>query len=480
MRNNIFLKAAEGLLVAAAVATGVASAADLPVVGDAYISSASPGSNFGSATSLLVGSGNSALVQFDTSSIAPGTTVTQAYLRLYVNAVTSGGSLNFAAVTSPWSESSVTAGSAPSTGSNFGTVSVSAAKQFVLVDVTAAVQAWVATPAANFGIAITSASAVVSLDSKENTATSNPAELNLALSIPGGAGVTGPTGPLGATGAQGPTGAAGPTGASGSTGPNGSPGPAGTTGPAGPTGSAGPAGFIGPTGATGPTGISGPTGGQGSNGPAGPSGAQGQQGPTGGTGTAGGNGPTGPAGPTGSTGSQGATGSAGPSGSGGAIGSRGPTGARGATGGQGPSGPQGNTGSQGAQGNVGPQGAMGPTSNTFLFDTTVRPTNYTIPDTDTNMMYIMNNSGGAVNVTLPHATIAGRRLFVMVQFYTVNNLFGANDPGGIPPTLQLTVKTQGSDAIIANGASQGASFQTKRIIELSSDGSGHWLTFFNN
>ena len=47
-------------------------AADAPLVGDAYISSAAAATNFGAATSLIVAPGNAGLVQFDLSGDSRG------------------------------------------------------------------------------------------------------------------------------------------------------------------------------------------------------------------------------------------------------------------------------------------------------------------------------------------------------------------------------------------------------------------------
>ena len=129
-------------------------------------------------------------------------------------------------------------------------------KSFVLVDVTAQVNAWLASPASNFGIQISS-NATLTIDSKENTLTSHPAVLELTVAgAPGPAGPTGATGPAGATGPPGLAGVPGAKGPTGATGPAGPVGPSGI-GAAGASGPAGPAGSTGPTGAFGPPGASG-------------------------------------------------------------------------------------------------------------------------------------------------------------------------------------------------------------------------------
>src|ERR1039457_4246179 len=76
------------LLVAGTLLLPALWAADVPAVQDAYISAAAPGTIFGSAGTMNIAPGNSALVQFDLSSIPASSTVPAAYLRVYVDKVT--------------------------------------------------------------------------------------------------------------------------------------------------------------------------------------------------------------------------------------------------------------------------------------------------------------------------------------------------------------------------------------------------------
>ena len=62
------------------------------------------------------------------------------------------GSVSVAPVTASWGEYSVTSAAAPTAGSPLGNFPVSAAGQFVSVDVTNQVQAWLSTPASNNGL----------------------------------------------------------------------------------------------------------------------------------------------------------------------------------------------------------------------------------------------------------------------------------------------------------------------------------------
>jgi hypothetical protein len=294
-----------------------------------------------------------------------------------------------------------------------------------LVDVTALVNGWLASPSTNFGIEIAGATGTtVFLDSKENTATSHPATLQVT--------VTGPAGPAGAAGPQGPTGATGATGAVGPSGPKGATGATGATGPFGAPGAAGPSGAQGSAGAAGANGTTGAVG------PNGPTGASGPQGLLGAAGVAG------------ATGATGATGTAGPTGAPGSPGAVGVTGAAGAS---------------------GPQGTNGPTSSIFNFDTTLHPTGgYLIPDTDTFVYYLTNNppAGGSGNLTLPHATVSGRRLLAIPAnpSSVLTNCVGS--------ACRLQLFAQAGDTIFDESSTATTSLASLGPVLLFSDGNHHW------
>jgi Collagen triple helix repeat (20 copies) len=240
-------------------ASGVASATQATLTGDSFVSTSRASSNFGGLSNLYVGNGNTALLQFDLSSLPAGTTAGQiasATLRVYVNRIYTPGAFSMLPVTSPWSEAGVTSATAPTLGAAVASFSITQGYIYVAVDVTALVKGWVGTPSSNDGIAITASGASVVLDSKENDQTGHPAQLDITLS--------GPQGPAGPIGLSGP---AGPTGSQGIQGPAGPSGTTGATGPAGPTGPQGPMGLIGATGATGAAGPGGPSGATGAQGP---------------------------------------------------------------------------------------------------------------------------------------------------------------------------------------------------------------------
>ena len=237
-----------------------ARGAQATLVADAHVNSAMPTVNSGAISNLDVGGGYTMLLQFDLSMLPPGTTASQvsrAVFKLYVNRVTTSGSVTYAPITAAWGEYSVTYATAPSTGATIGTVSVTQAGTFIAVDITSLVQSWIANPASNNGLALSSATALVQFDSKENDQTSHPASLEVDLVNQGPIGATGPQGPAGPAGATGAAGAAGPQGLIGPIGPAGVTGPIGPAGPIGPTGLTGPAGPIGPQGPAGASGAAG-------------------------------------------------------------------------------------------------------------------------------------------------------------------------------------------------------------------------------
>ncbi len=353
-------------LAAAWLLTPALQAADATLSGDTYISQANPTLNFGAAGNMVIAPGNSGLVQFNLSDVPPGANVSSAYLIVYVNKVVAGGTLNFAAVTSPWTELGVTFNTSPTVGPIFGSTTATVANSFLLVDVTTEVQSWLATPSTNFGIEINSVgSTSVQLDTRENSATSHVAVL--ALTVIGPAGPQGPTGPTGLTGNVGPTGSRGPMGASGARGATGPTGTTGAVGPSGPSGATGAAGLAGQLGPTGPSGAPGPAGIRGATGAAGLAGAQGAQGPSG------------------------------------------PNGVPGVPGATGPTGPN------GIQGPIGATGVNGPNGNKFNMDPSIRVAGYTIPDTDSYVYYRVNNIVGTpAPITLPHANVAGK-LVVLIS-----------------------------------------------------------------
>jgi Collagen triple helix repeat (20 copies) len=220
-------------LIAATFTCSAAHATEVALTGDAHVSMTRSTTNFGTLANLYVGNGNTALLQFDLSTLPAGLTASQishATLTVFVNRVNTGGTVSLSPVTSAWSESAVTYATIPAIGASVNGFTAATAGQYVTLDVTSLVQGWVTAPATNFGLALTSTVANVLLDSKENDETGHAATLDITVTS------------MGATGAQGIQGAQGPAGVPGTPGVPGIPGvagPAGAIGPAGPAGAPG-------------------------------------------------------------------------------------------------------------------------------------------------------------------------------------------------------------------------------------------------
>ena len=347
------------LVISLTLSVHSACGVDALLLQDTYVDNGTTGgkpppnaSNYGSGMDLRVFKGNGRLgrtfLKFSLATLPPGTTandVAHARLRFWVNAnSTVAGAVTLTPVTAAWDEYTLKDNS---TGSlSFGTpalsdLAITSVNNFVSIDVTDWVKAWISGSLVNEGIKI-EASATdtflnLAFDSKESNETSHEPRLEVSLSrigpagpqgVPGVPGIAGPIGPPGATGSIGPI---GPAGSQGPEGPQGVPGPAGTkwfssTGPpaqnvgglsdyyldvtsgdvwqkVGNEGGAvwamqgnirglkGEAGPEGPKGEIGPSGLPGPAGSPGLNGIAGTAGVQGEIGPPGPVG------PPGPAGP---------------------------------------------------------------------------------------------------------------------------------------------------------------------------------------
>ncbi len=177
-------------------ACGVARATEATLVGDTFVSTAYANSNFGSLSNLYVSSSNTALLQFDLTSLPAGTTASQigsATLTIYVNRVNTPGTITLQPITSAWAESSVTDATVPTLGAAVGTVNVTSGYEFYTIDVTSQVVSSVTASYNSLDVALSAAAASVVLDSKENDATGHPAQLNITLNA-GAQGIQGPPG----------------------------------------------------------------------------------------------------------------------------------------------------------------------------------------------------------------------------------------------------------------------------------------------
>jgi len=166
---------------------------------DAYTSSTAPTTNYGAATLLYVnGATEISYIQFNLASIPSGASISKATLKLYVNGVTTAGSFNVDYVNGAWTESKITYDLAPALGTTIvsGVALTTASKnQYILIDITSAVEAWLKGSQANDGIALVANSTFnANFDSKENTATSHPPELDVVFAPGSGGGtITGVT-----------------------------------------------------------------------------------------------------------------------------------------------------------------------------------------------------------------------------------------------------------------------------------------------
>jgi hypothetical protein len=403
----------------------------VPLVGDAFIL---PGgaTNYGSLINVNVGgaSGFQGLFLFDLTKLPPGTTpanVSDASLRLFVNKIGSPGSINVNVAISSWSELTVNGSPGPGVGHSVaGPIGIPGAGSYISIPLTAQVQSWL-NGEPNNGLVITASpsSASIIFDSKESTATSHPAVLEVDL-----------FGQPGSVGAPGIVGAAGPTGPTG---------PFGATGPQGAIGAPGAQGPTGPTGAVGPTGATGQTGTQGPPGAAGPTGPTGAVGPTGAIGVAGPSGPAGGAGPTGP------------------VGVAGPAGA---------------TGTQGAPGVAGPRGPQGLINNNFSYFLFPGAATITISDTETHHNLQVDNDTFQPNVLLPHSTVIGAGTVLSI---------GGHDWSAQANTLAVGPQAGDTLLVPAEGhiapigvVSPGTFWTINYSCEVLSDGNGHWYFLSNN
>jgi hypothetical protein len=274
---------APALALAIMSAIPKAAAVEALLLQDTYVDNGTSGkpvpnaTNYGTAADLRIlkaaGRTERVFLKFTLAALPPGTAATdvaQARLRLWVNN-TSGlfGSVTMTPVTSSWDELTLKDNTSGSLGFGLPKISelpVSSSNNFISVDVTGWVKAWLdgSLPNEGFMIEAAASATTVSLafDSKESTLTSHEPRLEIVLNGPAGPqGSAGPQGPQGLTGADGATGPAGPAGAVGPQGPvglTGAQGPVGPIGLTGADGATGPAGNLGPAGATGPQGPPGP------------------------------------------------------------------------------------------------------------------------------------------------------------------------------------------------------------------------------
>ena len=153
---------------------------------DAYTNSAAPSTNYGANTLLDVdGATETTFIEFNLSSVPNGSIVKKATLKVYVNSVTKAGSFNVDFVNGTWSENTITSNLAPAIGTTIVSnvpITTASKNQFILADITPAVTAWLSGSEPNDGLAlVANGTFTASFDSKENTTTSHPPELDIVF-----------------------------------------------------------------------------------------------------------------------------------------------------------------------------------------------------------------------------------------------------------------------------------------------------------
>jgi hypothetical protein len=185
---------------------------------DTQIVSTSPTTNYGISINAAVNATSTTLLKFDIADMLPaGVTaaqVSKARLILWTGIVTTPGTFNVYAVNSSWTEGGVTFATAPKIGTtSYGVGTIVATNEFIEVSCTGAVQAWLANPASNFGLALKPIGKLdFAIDTKDSTTHSHQPILQIDLLGSGVTGPAGPQGPKGDTGATGPSGPQGPAG----------------------------------------------------------------------------------------------------------------------------------------------------------------------------------------------------------------------------------------------------------------------------
>jgi hypothetical protein len=98
-----------------------AAAQQAPPSADTYVSNSTPSSNFGYSSINVVGNGQTSYIKFDLSTLPAGSTVNKASLRLFIDAVATGGQFDVYNLpkTPLWTESTLKySGTRPLPGSS--------------------------------------------------------------------------------------------------------------------------------------------------------------------------------------------------------------------------------------------------------------------------------------------------------------------------------------------------------------------------
>ncbi len=200
----------------------------LRLTDDGTVRSNQPSAPGGSLAQLAVSSTAQSHLRFTSDGLPPSVNandVVAVRLRLFVSRVTTPGVVTVTPTCMTFQEAQLTHATLPARSCSGPTTAftVDQAQQWVSLDVLPLVAGRILGPPLTFELSTTGAD--VAFDSKENIATSHPAELMLILrgtqGPPGFTGITGPPGPPGPTGPGGPMGERGPLGPVGPPGPRG-------------------------------------------------------------------------------------------------------------------------------------------------------------------------------------------------------------------------------------------------------------------
>ncbi len=153
--------------------------------GDSYTSSAYPGTGYGSAADVRVGSGSgstkTAYVHFTVPSADVGKVTSAALVLTRTAHHLPSTTISARSVTGSWNESALTAATAPATGATLGTRPVSAASNSVTFDVTSAVKG---KPAASFALTSPITTDVAIFNSRESGAAAPALVLKISNDVP--------------------------------------------------------------------------------------------------------------------------------------------------------------------------------------------------------------------------------------------------------------------------------------------------------
>ena len=165
-----------------------AAAEPVPLSGDTYTEAAAPEARHGSKLFLRVSESTASFVRFDLSAIPVGSTVASATLTVFVGRLGTPGTLSLHTVDAAWTEDDLNHVRRPGWGAEpVATLPISSTTpltEYVPIDVTDAVQAWVNGVPNHGFVAVGSGGVDVDLLSKEFMPDSRPVTLDVVAIAP--------------------------------------------------------------------------------------------------------------------------------------------------------------------------------------------------------------------------------------------------------------------------------------------------------